>query len=437
VWQVESTGSNDDATPFNGDGFLSMNDAETTAAAPGSAPSAPSGLTRDAQWRWEPRVLVVDDDPVCQLAARRLFKNLGIAADVVSDGADAVRVSGEWPYVAVFMDCGTEAVDGYRTARQIRARAGLDHSPPVVAVTSLSREVCLASGMDHHIAKPLRLETLQAECERLGLIPRPGVAPEPAAARSASSAPLLESPPGQGAGGATAELAATFAHDAVSVLPALWRAANVGDLDVLKRAAADLAGRAEEAGAARVAVLCRELSAAAAGGRADAAAELERTVRQALRLTAGAARTQLESGPGSAAAEPVEDPNGSGAVVRVVIADDDPLARMAIEAMIKRGERLELVGSAADVPQIVELAAATRPDVAVVDFIMPGGGGPEAARQIQERSPGTRIVGLTAADGPDAYLAMLRAGASGLLVKGGSAERLVEMIHRAHERGAD
>jgi DNA-binding NarL/FixJ family response regulator len=122
--------------------------------------------------------------------------------------------------------------------------------------------------------------------------------------------------------------------------------------------------------------------------------------------------------------------------VRVVIADDDPLARMAIEAMIKRGERLELVGSAADVPQIVELAAATRPDVAVVDFMMPGGGGPEAARQIQERSPGTRIVGLTAADGPDAYRAMLQAGASGLLVKGGSAERLVEMIHRAHEGSA-
>ncbi len=168
----------------------------------------------------------------------------------------------------------------------------------------------------------------------------------------------------------------------------------------------------------------------------DAAAEVEAAVRHALRLTAGAARTQLESGSGSPAAAPETRPEDSGAVVRVVIADDDPLARMAIEAMIKRGERLELVRSAADVPQIVELAAATRPDVAVVDFIMPGGGGPEAARQIQQRSPGTRIVGLTAADGPDAYLAMLRAGASGLLVKGGSAERLVEMIHRAHERSA-
>jgi len=408
-----------------------VDDAETPAVSP-AAPAAASGPVRDPQWRWEPRVLVVDDDPVCQLAARRLFKNLGIAADVVADGTDAVRVSAEWPYVAIFMDCGTEAVDGYRTARQIRARDGLDHSPPVVAVTSLSREVCLASGMDHHLAKPLRLETLQAECERLGLIPRPGTAPEPAAARAASPIALLEAPPGLGAS-ATAERAAAFARDALTVLPTLWRGANAGDLAALERTASDLAQRAAESGAARVAALCRELSAAAAAGHADTAAELEPAVRQALRLTAGAARTQLESGTAATAADPAGDPESSGVIVRVVIADDDPLARMAIEAMIKRGERLELVGSAADVPQIVELAAATRPDVAVVDFIMPGGGGPEAARQIHERSPGTRIVGLTAADGPDAYRAMLQAGASGLLVKGGPAERLVEMIHRAHQ----
>src|ERR1700748_207292 len=123
----------------------------------------------DVQWRWEPRVLVVDDDAVCQLAARRLFKNLGIAADVVADGGDAVKASGEWPYVAVFMDCGTEAVDGYRTARQIRAR-----------------EVCRAWAMPTPPPRPLRLETLQAECERLGLIPRPGVSTEPAAARGGS-----------------------------------------------------------------------------------------------------------------------------------------------------------------------------------------------------------------------------------------------------------
>jgi CheY-like chemotaxis protein len=409
-----------------------MSGIETSLAGSGAAPAAESGPARDAQWRWEPRVLVVDDDAVCQLAAHRLFKNLGIAADVVADGGDAVKASGEWPYVAVFMDCGTEAVDGYRTARQIRARDGLDHSPPVIAVTSLSRDVCLASGMDHHIAKPLRLETLQAECERLGLIPRPGVSTEPAAARGGSTVALLDPPAGLAAA-QTAERAAAFTRDALPALPALWRAANSGDLERLDRTASDLARRAADAGAARVAAVCRALGDAAAGGHTDTAAELEGAVRQALRLTAGAARTQLESPAGAVSAETAADPAPPSTTVRVVIADDDPLARMAIEAMIKRGERLELVGSAADVPQIVELAAATRPDVAVVDFFMPGGGGPEAARQIQDRSPGTRIVGLTAADGPDAYLAMLRAGASGLLVKGGSADRLVEMIHRAYE----
>jgi CheY-like chemotaxis protein len=379
-------------------------------------------------------VLVVDDDPVCQLAARRLFKNLGIAADVVADGSQAVSLSAEWPYVAIFMDCGTEAVDGYRTARQIRASLGLEHSPPVVAVTSLSRDVCLASGMDHHIPKPLRLDALQAECERLGLIPQPGAGAESGPGRTASSLALLDSEPGAGSA-RTAEAVASFARDALPALPTLWRAANAGDLAMLERTAAKIGEAASNAGATRVAAVCRELRDAAAEGRAATAAALESAVRQALRLTAGAARTQLESAAAGDPA-PAAEPARPGAAVRVVIADDDPLARMAIEAMIKRGERLELVGSAADVPQIVELAAATKPDVAVVDFIMPGGGGPEAARQIQQRSPGTRIVGLTAADGPDAYLAMLRAGASGLLVKGGSAERLVEMIHRAHERPA-
>jgi CheY-like chemotaxis protein len=423
---------------FNGDDVLRRDHPGTTAAAPAAVPAIGGSRVRpvhDAQWRWEPRVLVVDDDPVCQLAACRLLKNLGIGADAVAGGADAVGASADWPYVAIFMDCASEAVDGYRTARRIRARDGSEYSPPVIAITSLAREVCLASGMDDHIAKPLRLETLQAACEQLGLVPRPGIALGPATSRRTSGVALLDPRPGRTARG-TAELAATFARDALRVLPVLWRAANLGDLDVVARVGSDLARWAAQAGAARVAALCRELGAAAAGGQVDAAAELEVAVRQALRLTAGATRTQLKSPADSIDATRAAESGEDAAVVRVVIADDDPLARMAVEAMITCGERLELVGSAADVPQLVELVAATHPDVAVVDFVMPGGGGPEAARRIRERSPRTLIVGLTAADGPDAYRAMLRAGASGLLVKGGSAKRLVELIHRAHEHSA-
>jgi two-component system sensor histidine kinase/response regulator len=274
---------------FNGDDSLRKDHPETTAAAPAAVPAIRGSRVRpahEAQWPWEPRVLVVDDDPVCELAAQRLLKNLGIGADAVAGGADALAVSADWPYVAIFMDCATEAVDRYRTARRIRARDGPEYSPPVIAVTSLARQVCLTSGMDDHIAKPLRLDTLQAACEQLGLVPRPGIPLSPATSRRASGVALLDPPSGQTARG-TAELAATFARDALRVLPALWRAANLRDLDALARAASDLAQRAAEAGAARVAALCRELGAAAAGGQVDAAAELEVAVRQALRLTAG------------------------------------------------------------------------------------------------------------------------------------------------------
>ena len=117
--------------------------------------------------------------------------------------------------------------------------------------------------------------------------------------------------------------------------------------------------------------------------------------------------------------------------VTVIIADDDALARTLIEAIVERDEELELVGSAQDAAGAVELAAEHQPDVAVLDWVMPGGGGPHAARDIAARSPQTRIVALTASDSQEAELDMLRAGAKSFLVKGCSPEELLQTIHAA------
>jgi DNA-binding NarL/FixJ family response regulator len=62
---------------------------------------------------------------------------------------------------------------------------------------------------------------------------------------------------------------------------------------------------------------------------------------------------------------------------------------------------------------------------------MPGGGGPQAARQIQIQSPDTKIVALTSSDSPEAEMDMLRAGASSFLVKGCSPEELVRTVRAA------
>jgi DNA-binding NarL/FixJ family response regulator len=119
--------------------------------------------------------------------------------------------------------------------------------------------------------------------------------------------------------------------------------------------------------------------------------------------------------------------------IKVLIADDDALARTLIEEIIKRDDELELVGSAGDASEAAALAGEHQPDVAVLDWMMPGGGGPQAARDIQVQSPDTRIVALTSSDSPHAEMDMLRAGARSVLVKGCSPEELVRTVRAAQD----
>jgi DNA-binding NarL/FixJ family response regulator len=109
----------------------------------------------------------------------------------------------------------------------------------------------------------------------------------------------------------------------------------------------------------------------------------------------------------------------------VIIADDDTLARAVIEAM------LELLGSAEDADGAAELVREHHPDVAVLDWVMPNGGGPAAARAIKRLSPETKIVALTSSDTAEAELDMLRAGAEAFLLKGSAMTDLLGTIHRA------
>ena len=117
--------------------------------------------------------------------------------------------------------------------------------------------------------------------------------------------------------------------------------------------------------------------------------------------------------------------------VTVIIADDDAVARTLIQAIVERDEGLELLGAAEDANGAADLAEQHRPDVAVLDWVMPGGGGPQAAREIGRCSPQTHIVALTSSDSPEAELDMLRAGARSFLVKGCSADELVRTIQSA------
>jgi DNA-binding NarL/FixJ family response regulator len=80
------------------------------------------------------------------------------------------------------------------------------------------------------------------------------------------------------------------------------------------------------------------------------------------------------------------------------------------------------------------VASRSRPDVALVDVRMPGGGGPQATRDILRTSPSTKVVALSAHEEEEAVGEMLAAGALAYLLKGVTAEVIVEAIHRAAAR---
>ncbi len=103
--------------------------------------------------------------------------------------------------------------------------------------------------------------------------------------------------------------------------------------------------------------------------------------------------------------------------IRVLIAEDDPGARQALAELISGDDHLIVIGQAGNAKDAAAMASRFQPDVALLDVRMPFGGGPKAAREIREHSPGTRVLALSMLDDRSAVLEMIRAGAVGYLVK--------------------
>jgi DNA-binding NarL/FixJ family response regulator len=116
--------------------------------------------------------------------------------------------------------------------------------------------------------------------------------------------------------------------------------------------------------------------------------------------------------------------------VRVGVADDQPLIRTGLRAMIDHASDLTLVGEAEDGEQAVALAMRHRPDVVLMDIRMPKLDGIEATRRITGNPSlnGVRVVVLTTFDADDYVYSAIRAGASGFLLKDAPPEAVLEGI---------
>ena len=114
--------------------------------------------------------------------------------------------------------------------------------------------------------------------------------------------------------------------------------------------------------------------------------------------------------------------------IRVLIADDHPLFRDGLTAMLQTGDDTERTCAATDGRQAVELALHSQPDVVVMDLHMPGMDGIEATRRIVADSPHIAVLVLTMFDDDDSVFAVMRAGARGYLLKDADRDELLRAI---------
>jgi DNA-binding NarL/FixJ family response regulator len=124
------------------------------------------------------------------------------------------------------------------------------------------------------------------------------------------------------------------------------------------------------------------------------------------------------------------------AKIRVLVADDHPMLREGLVAVLDTQQDFEVVGEAADGSEVVRLAERLNPDVILLDLEMPGVDGVAALEKLRSAGSEARTIVFTAYDTDERILGALRAGARGYLLKGASRTEIFDAIRTVHAGGS-
>ena len=118
--------------------------------------------------------------------------------------------------------------------------------------------------------------------------------------------------------------------------------------------------------------------------------------------------------------------------IRVLIVDDHAIVRKGVCALLKQVEGIEVIGEASDGKEAVMLARSLKPDVVLMDLVMPGMDGSNAITEIMIKQPDMRILALTSFATDDKVFPAIKAGALGYLLKESDPEDLVRSIRQVY-----
>jgi signal transduction histidine kinase/CheY-like chemotaxis protein/CHASE3 domain sensor protein/HPt (histidine-containing phosphotransfer) domain-containing protein len=209
------------------------------------------------------RVLIAEDNAINQKVAMKQLEKMGIRADAVGNGVEALVALRSIPYDLVLMDCQMPEMDGYTAAGKMKADPELC-GIPVVAMTASAvpgeRERCLEAGMDDYVTKPIRVRELEKTLKKW-LVDREAIA------ETAVDVPVLDPAviadlrmldSGQGPS-LIEELGALFLAMVPEKLRAMQAALDRGDSEALRRVAHQMTSSSGNLGAKELSRLCAAL----------------------------------------------------------------------------------------------------------------------------------------------------------------------------------
>ena len=222
------------------------------------------------------RILVAEDYAVNQKVALYTLGKMGYRADLAANGHEVLEALRRQPYDVVLMDVQMPGMDGLEATRRIREDWEPEERPRIIAMTANAmqgdRELCLASGMDDYVTKPVQVAALQAALLACRHRDTAAEAPPPAVDRRT----LVEFFPDVATGdtGILAEMVAMLLEDVPQRLDLLEEMVTLGRTDQVQAIAHTLKGATRSFGALRFAGLCQELESAARSGSFDLPAAL-------------------------------------------------------------------------------------------------------------------------------------------------------------------
>ena len=119
--------------------------------------------------------------------------------------------------------------------------------------------------------------------------------------------------------------------------------------------------------------------------------------------------------------------------IRVIIVDDHPIYAEGLRAILSAESDFDLAGLARNGLEAIQLTERTRPEVVVLDVRLPGMSGAEVAHQIKQRHPEVQILALSGFDDDELVFSMIKAGATGYVLKDASPADIAQAIRNIHQ----